>query len=214
MATNLSKDFTLAEVLGVLRILTQALSSVDIQDEELKAVIHLSILYVVEALGEAVDNDYVIKVAVTPTSDAIDISTYRLDKIVKITDSTAGVCVPARTLQGLTDEAAVEQHKNKIYYCHRGENIDLAKGSAVSAYGTMYLYYKKMPVKVTATADTLDIRDKYMDIVIDKAKIKCYELLNMQPPQDLTNSTASKIQQLREANNAEMINQTNVRKNK
>jgi len=143
-------------------------------------------------IGVTVTNFKYLKV--TPHStDTVDISGlgYGVDQIVKLSDSISGLCVPKPT--DVLDDLTYPQKQGKIHYYRRGETLVLRKGSDVSAYGTLTLEYVRSPMKVTTSTDYLDIKDKYISLIIDVAKLLVYEAVNAQPPEQLSKSVEERI---------------------
>jgi hypothetical protein len=198
----LSKDWTLQRARGILRVLIGEISEQEIQDLFLDDVIHLAVCDLAELLGESQYNDYGTLQIVTQTSDVIDVSTYRIDTITKLVDATNGYCVEKnpRELEGL---AGLLQTQGNIYWSKFGTNIYLYKPTALT-YGTLTLYYNRVPTKATADGDFLDIRDKYAKLAIDKAKILLYEMVGKAAPETLTGSVNNAVQQIRQANREEL----------
>lgn len=203
MATNLSKQWTLKSLIGILRTFVNEITPKKIQNLQLIDIIHLAIVDVVQQLGMVASKDYVVTpVTVTQTSDVIDISSYVVDQIIKLTDSGTGLIIPkdADEIESIDDP----QLQGEIYWTRLGEKIYLKKGSDVSAYGTLKLYYSRAPLKVTELTDTLDIKDTFIPLVVDKAKIKVYEMLNMTPPEQLQNQVNAAIANVKASTAQEM----------
>jgi len=197
--TPLSIDWTLVKARGIIRVLVDELSGHKIVDTAIDNMIHLSLCGVVSQLGEAVENDYIeLETPVTQTSNVIDVKAIRIDKIVKIVDATNGLVVEkgAKEFEGAK---LIDQNKKSIFWTRRGNNIDIWKGSSITSYGTLSLFYKTRPIEATADTTKLDISDDYMDIVITKAKILVYETLDKQVPQSLENNYQTLITGARNA---------------
>lgn len=199
--TPLSEDWTLADIFGLVRTLANELSGDKIGDEILVDMIHSNVCDIAEALGEATGNDYVEKKAVTQTDDIISLSGLRLDKILKLVDSVAGL-VRIYSLKEFEGIKRIKQEKEAacIYATQYGRKMELFKGDKVETYGTLTLSYKRSPIKAKADADYIDLPDKYMNLLISKTKITLYETLQMQPPDNLAQEVTNQVQNLRDAN--------------
>jgi hypothetical protein len=199
----LSKDWQLANVRGLLRIFANEVAPDKIQDLTLDDILHLAICDTIEALGEAAYSDYGTKQTVTQTSDVIDISSYGYDTITKLVDATNGLVVEVNPteFEGL---AGIPQKQSNVFWTKIGQSLYLYKGSSVSAYGTLNLFYNRRPIKATGDSDYIDISDKFADLAIQKAKARVYEVTNQVPPESLTSSINQQIQNVRKANMDEM----------
>lgn len=211
--TYLSKQWTVLIAVGFLRVLADKLSDDELTDEALIDILYGAVCSVVELLGPAAYKDYGQLVAITSandlTSDTYDISALEFDSLIKISDTDNNLYKEVRMKELDNFHALNNQFASKIVFAQHGEVIYFNKGSNTYAT-TVNLYYIRMPQKAgidsgtVETGDTLDIRDKYADLVIDKAKIKVYELLGKVAPESLTQSVNASSAQVRAANLAEM----------
>ncbi len=250
MSTYLSKDWTLARILGVLRITSNEIASDKLQDPELIDILHLAICDISELLGSSAYKDYGKRIkiffqiaqptaeqvndiwidtdasnkqyywngsswvanvnAATLPANIIDLSNHRIGTIIKLVDdvlaaTTNGLCIEVdqKEFDGIYN---IPQKQSNVYFTRFGERIYFYDGSALTARSapySMHLYYNRVPLYITATGDTVDIRDKYMKLVVDKAKIMIFENLHETAPESLTNTVNNSVNLIRQANLAE-----------
>jgi len=68
------------------------------------------------------------------------------------------------------DKSALE-NKSKIVWAYQGEKILLKKGETLTSYGTLTIRYPKLPTKVSADSDYIDVPDgPLVDLVIYKLR--------------------------------------------
>jgi hypothetical protein len=195
--------WTLKRARGLLRIFANEVAPDKIQDLTLEDIIHLAIGDTVEALGEAVYNEYGTKTTVTQANDVIDLSAIKYDSITKLVDETNGLCIEENNI-AFEGVSGIDQKKKNIFWTKIGSNIYLSKGSEVSAYGTLSLYYNAVPTRADEDTEYLDIPEKFVDLALTKAKIRVYEITNQVPPESLTNALSNQIQQIRKTNADEL----------
>lgn len=161
--------------------------------------------------------------ALTLSANIIDLSNHRVSSITKLVDD-----VLAATVNGLCIEVDqkefdalvnIPQKQSNVYYTRFGERLYIYDGAnittRVSPY-SMHLFYNIVPLKITNMLDTVDIRDKYMKLVVDKAKVMIYENLLEIPPESLTNTINNSVELIRQSNLAELSivkNRVKVTKN-
>ena len=104
----------------------------------------------------------------------LDLSAIKIDKIIKVKDSTSGLVSPKPSYD--FENLTIKGYVNSVFYNHSGEKLFLFKGSSVSAWGTLTLYYYRLPTPVSATTDYLDVKEKYFSILIDMIKLEVYEI--------------------------------------
>lgn len=251
MATNLSKDWTLEQVLGILRVIANEISPDKLQDPDLIDFLHLAICDVAELLGRSAYPDYGKRIkiffqdaqptaeqvndiwietdasnkhyywdgsswtananAATAADKIIDISMQKIHSIVKLVDDTLaatvnGLCIEKnqKEFHGLP---SLPQKQDNVFWVQVGERIYFYDGTnltARSAPYSMHLFYNRIPEKVTVTTDTIDIRDKYAKLVIDKTKLLIYENLGETAPESLTGSVNASVENIRQSNLAEL----------
>lgn len=106
------------------------------------------------------------------------------------------------------------QDKEEVYWTLLGETLYIRNritGITLEAqWGSLVVSYNRYPIKLSAASsdrlgDTLDIRDGYVRLVIDKAKLQVYEELEKIPPESLTGNINNMIEQIKQATNAESL---------
>jgi hypothetical protein len=146
------------------------------------------------AIGATVTN---IKYQVFTSYDgsAIDISALRLNNIMKLVDDTNGIIREENIKE--VEEITNHESRNKHSWWYRfGNYIYVVKGTEAPSFGTLNLYYNRIPTKATLETDTLDIRDEFVKVSLDITKTMVYETLKEQVPESLTNSINATINQL------------------
>ena len=123
--------------------------------------------------------------------DSIDISSYRYDSIVKLTDSNIGLCV-RKDFKSIDNILDSPQTASSIYYFVSGDTILLKKG-ADAVYGNLTLSYTRTPIKAVDDTDYLDIRDEFVNFVANKTALAVFEKLGKQPPESLASAVSSKL---------------------
>lgn len=129
----------------------------------------------------------------------VDISSLRVDKIIKIKDSNNGLVAEKKDL-AFENLANIDMYDNSVFYNLFGETLFLFKGGSVNAWGTLTLYYYRLPVLLSADGDYVDLRDKYVPLLIDKCYLEVYSRGKQQPPQSILNNVQNATQQIRGAN--------------
>lgn len=128
-----------------------------------------------------------------------DISTLKIDRIIKLVSSNLGEFSPSKD-SDFENLANIDEYDGEIFYNHAGEKLHLKKGSAVStAYGTISLDYYRLPDLATARTDYIDMKDNYIPLLIDRCKLDLYELSDKAAPQNLTDSVTTKVRELMNA---------------
>ena len=106
----------------------------------------------------------VILVPTVPTSDSISLAGVDMMRTgeqinVDINSSTTSA-IEAVSLEALRFFRNMStQNRSRIVYSLVGDRVILDKGSAVSTYGTILLYYPRSPVLVAQDTDFLDLPD-------------------------------------------------------
>jgi len=133
------------------------------------------------------------------TSTYLDLSALKIDKIVKLVDSVKGLVAEKKDLafENLTN---IDDYDNSVFYNHLGESLYLFKGANVSTWGTLTLHYYRLPNAVTADADYIDLKEKYIKLLLGSCKLDIYELAQKQAPKELTQSVESKTAAIRQTN--------------
>ena len=199
---NLSKNWTVGRANGILRQLTKTLTTDKITFDTLNDVLYGAVTSVVEMLGQVGYRDYGAVSTITLTANQFDLSTLSFDDLIKVHDATNGLCaeVPLKQLDDYHTD--IEQNASNVAFSRHGDTLIFNPGALT--VGVLKLYYIRTPTKTTATTDKVDIKEKYMDLVVDKAKIRLYEMTNKVPPESLTSSVANSIERIRNANAAEL----------
>lgn len=212
----LSKDWTLQNARGILRILANQIAGDEVQDLGIDDFIHLAISDLAELLGEAGYPDYGEVQTFTAidngigTTNGIDSiilsslnseleSSLKIDQITKVVGVTNGLFIEisAKEFDGLS---SIPQKTSNVFWFKFGDLILMYPGSDLNLDSTIYVYYNRTPTKATADSDYLDVKDKFVKLALDKAKIMIYEQLNMASPESLTNQINANIQQIRQTN--------------
>lgn len=131
--------------------------------------------------------------------------TYSLDKVIKIVSSTLGLLKEVKDYE-IHNVSNLSQFNNTMVWNRFGNTIEFIAGSGVVSTGTVYIYYYTQPIPVTASSDTLDLRDMYIPLVIAKVKNYCYEQLNKAAPEALTQLIESRTDMIRKRNAEELQN--------
>jgi hypothetical protein len=207
MANGRSLDFTIANCASRIQITADKLAPDKFLPDVIIDIIHEKILDVAEMLGDAGLEEYIEKQALTLVSKVADISTYRIDKVIAIRSSTAGVeCLERGTKHFERDRnrSQLTSGTNSVVWSRFGKNIEFEYGSALTI-GTLTMIFKALPTKKTLAAptETIDIPDKFVPLVLEKAEAKLYELVNQAPPATLEQSIVSRTDYIRKMNQAE-----------
>jgi hypothetical protein len=125
-----------------------------------------------------------------------DLSSYKIDTITAIEDSGTGLVIETN-LKELKKLPDIPQKQDEIYWTKFGRKLYLYKGTGVTSYGTLTMFYSALPTKATLNTDTLDIPDKFVDLVIQKAKVRVYEVINKAVPESLSTGVENKTEKLR-----------------
>ncbi len=129
----------------------------------------------------------------------VDVSGLKIDKIIKIKDSISGLVSERKDLE-FENLSTIDTFENSVFFNHFGETLFLFKGSGVTIWGTLTLYYYRLPTAVSADGDYIDMRDKYIPLLIDKCKLEVYERGSFAPPKELSLSVENRVQAIRKAN--------------
>jgi hypothetical protein len=200
---NLSKSFKLDGVKGIIRTLAKSISQQELLDTEITDIIHLSLLELVELLGDAVISDYTETATVNQSNNEITLS-MNYDKIVKLVDGTNGL-VLERSPADIEGTKTHPQSQKNIFYSVVGDKLELYKGTGIGgSYGTLTLYYTRTPNKAGADTEYLDIKDKFVSLLVGKAKIAVYEALGKSAPSELQEGMTNKILAIKQADRDEL----------
>lgn len=190
-----SIDYTLNDAISFLRISVGQISPEKIVDQQIIDAIHLGTCEVAQLLSEVKLNDYGTSATLTVTNDAASISSLAVQNIIKIVDSTNGLCIPKNQKQ--FDEIRLSpQNLANVFWVRNGNTINFYKGS-LESYGTVTLWYNAVPSKVTSGSSNLTIKDTYAGIVLRKARIHLFQQLNIVPPKSWEQSVNNTITRVR-----------------
>lgn len=206
----ISKDWTLNDALGFLRVLTNQIDTSKVQSNFIIDALHSSLSEVMQYLSVNKIFDYGIKTTLTPTvagsyatASLAGFTTNPVNKIVKIVDSTQAVgkrlCVE-KTQQQLDNLKNIKQSTTgTIFWSRNGNDINFYSGDlAISP--TLEFWYIGYPKKITVTTDYFEIKDIYMGLVLAKTKLKIYEILQSTPPDSVNQGVNNQIAVLRNSN--------------
>ena len=129
----------------------------------------------------------------------VDLSSLKIDKIIKVVDATEGLVSEKKDLE-FENLSNNTMYVNSVFYNYYGETLFLFKGSSVSAWGTLTLYYYRLPAFVTADGDYIDMKDNYIPLLIDKCYIDVYARGKMQPPQTILDNIKNATANIRSIN--------------
>ena len=190
-----SVDYTLNDAISFLRISVGQISPEKIVDQQIIDAIHLGTCEVAQLLSEVKLNDYGTSATLTVTNDAASISSLAVQNIIKIVDSTNGLCIPKNQKQ--FDEIRLSpQNLANVFWVRNGNTINFYKDS-LGSYGTVTLWYNAVPSKVTSGSSNLTIKDTYAGIVLRKARIHLFQQLNIVPPKSWEQSVNNTITRVR-----------------
>lgn len=190
-----SIDYTLNDAISFLRISVGQISPEKIVDQQIIDAIHLGTCEVAQLLSEVKLNDYGTSATLTVTNDAASISSLAVQNIIKIVDSTNGLCIPKNQKQ--FDEIRLSpQNLANVFWVRNGNTINFYKDS-LGSYGTVTLWYNAVPSKVTSGSSNLTIKDTYAGIVLRKARIHLFQQLNIVPPKSWEQSVNNTITRVR-----------------
>lgn len=130
----------------------------------------------------------------------------RISRINRVTFCLKGTTIELPTVEvrpAEFDNIHYLNQKNKeVYWYFFGETLYIRNRketiAAESDWGFLTVYYDRFPVKLTADSDdrlgdTLDVKDGFVDLVINKAKLANYEELQLTPPEALSNDINNAI---------------------
>lgn len=163
---------------------------------EIEGIIDANNFRVRQGAGENIAS---IRYAVFPshTAMSIDLSSYRISNITKLTDSITGeiVKVGDREFDNLS---RFPEKQSRLYFFVHGQTLYLHKGSRVTNIGTITMFYNSYPQLFTDDNSLLDIRDNYVPLVIATAKNYCIEHLGLAASEQLNNLIDAKKREIKE----------------
>lgn len=157
--------------------------------------------FVLPTTNQTVDYVEVIPTSITTVGNtAINISTLRLMRshaIKMYLESTSTPSVdPVSLEEYFTWQPQADKNANRIVWAYSGDELLLAKGNNLSAYGTFTLHYPRIPDQGTLDAQNLDIPDgAFIDICLTKFDMLIAEMTN-KPIPDRTQALTGMIQAL------------------
>ena len=129
----------------------------------------------------------------------LDLSALKLDKIIKLVDSTHGL-VPLKTAFDIENITNLAHNSTEVFGYHEGESIYLYKGSGVTSWGTLTLHYYRLPDLPTSDSDYIDVKDKYIRLLVDKCVVDVFALAKMEAPAQLRDNVDNRTQAIRQSN--------------
>jgi len=123
--------------------------------------------------------------------DIIDISSFRMDLPIKLSDSGIGLCTKKnfKTIENILNSP---QANKSIFWFLSGNSLILKKGNLIS-YGVLTFSYTRTPIKAVNGTDLVDIRDEFINLIVNKTALTVYEKLGKQAPESLNNAVSSKL---------------------
>jgi len=211
-----SKDWTLADALGFLRVLTNQIDVSKVGSNFIIDALHSSLSEVMQYLSVAKIFDYGIKTTLSAsvsgdyaTASLTGFTTNPVNKIVKIVDSAQAVgkrlCVEVTQEQFDNLKNIIQNTTGTIFWARNGNDINLYSGD-LTISASLEFWYIGYPKKITTTTDYFEIKDPYMGLVLAKTKLKIYEILQSSPPDSINQGVNSKIALLRNASIQEQAN--------
>lgn len=203
MAGTLGINWPKANVVGILRILLEEIAPDKVDTFAIDDYLYLSVCEVAEAIGVAGIPDYLTIVEdLTQSSNVIDVSEQNIDVIDTLEDVDAGYCYEATNKQ-IKNILTIPQKSEYIHWTLIGTDIHLVKGADATLGATFILTYNRIPAK-SVDDDTsptpvvfLDIRDKYIPLVIATTKLSIYEQLKLSPPNDLKAQIMAQVEKFK-----------------
>jgi len=195
-------------------------ATIDYLLTQIVSITSVNAFVVADSFGEnkitsgALDVSYGVLPLTAYTTNKLDcdISTINLDRIIKITDSVNGLVNPAgdAEIEGISYYSASlpgnSLKQGNVWFTQNGETVSFYKGTSVSTYGTLTMFYYEQPI-LLGTNDPLinyiDVRDKFIPLLFAIVKNMLYEQLQKQAPDSLTNMILAKTADIRASNKEE-----------
>lgn len=133
------------------------------------------------------------------SSTSLDLSSLKIDKLIKLVDSTNGL-IPLKNAFEIENIANLIHNSTEAFAYHEGETIYLVKGSDVANWGTLTLHYYRLPTLPSADTDYIDLKDKYMRLLIDKCVIDVFALAKLEAPSQVVAGVEARTQAIRQLN--------------
>jgi len=155
--------------------------------------------FVLTSYSDGVGGDTIKYFKVVPAGDdSADISSYNIDKISRIDCSNNGNIFKVRDEEyQIFKDLALKQ--NGTFWYQHGETLYFYKGSAAQAWGTVTMHYYGYPAVPSADINYIDLRDKYIPLLIDVVKAKVYEHLKIEAPEALAGAISAEVQRFTNA---------------
>lgn len=164
------------------------------------AIISSSIFEVSFALGADIPSSSLYYVVLPAHSaEFLDLSSLKLDKIIKLVDSTHGL-VPLKPAFDIENIVNLSHNTTEVFGYHEGEYIYLKKGATAAAWGTLTLHYYRLPDLPVNDTDYIDVKDKHIRLLVDKCVIDVFALAKMEAPSQLRENVDNRTQAIRQAN--------------
>lgn len=195
----LSKQYTFSQVETILRVLVDEIAPDKVQTLTIRDYINLSVNDVAEMLNGSSAPDYGTVVTGSVSNNQLAITGIDYDKVIKVVDATNGL-VPSKPDFAFENLSNITSYQNSVFHFQFGENLFFFKGTNIPSYGTISVYYYRQPTPVVTGSDYLDIRDKYIPLVLAKAKNYIYEQVGKQAPEALTALIENKTNEIRQLN--------------
>jgi len=133
------------------------------------------------------------------STTSLDLSALKLDKIIKLVDSVNRL-IPLKPAFDIENVINLSHNVSSgAYGYHEGETIYLVKGSSVT-WGTLTLHYYRLPILPASDTDYIDVKDKYIRLLVDKCVIDVFALASLNAPSQAVQSVENRTQGIRQLN--------------
>lgn len=194
--TKTGHGLTNADV-GKRILLTDTLTAI-LGISQIESIVSTSIFTITHSMGGDI-SQLIYAVLSAHSSSYLDLSTVKYDKLIKLVDSINGL-VPFKKAFEFENAINLVHNVTECFAYHEGEKIYLVKGSSVSSWGTLTLHYYRLPQMPSADADYIDVKDKYMKLLLDKCVLDVYSLAHIDAPAQMQTSVDAKTQAIRQLN--------------
>ena len=170
MATYLAKNTTVAEVIDAARLRSGTLVDALISPAICLKLLDLGVRRIASALNAAASPAYMTSLtdastAYTSNVASIAMTTYAVERIVKVVDSSHGN-IKFASFEEFEQLSSISNiYINDIFWSFEGETVRLRKVGTVTTGNTVVHYYKQ-PTEATIS-DTPDIPDKYVPLLVN-----------------------------------------------
>lgn len=211
-----SKDWTLDDVLGYLRVLTNQTSTDKVQSNFVIDFLHTSLSEVMQYLSVVKMFDYGIKTTLAVsvsgaygTGSLAGFTTNPVNKIVKIIDPSQvtgkKLCIEVTQEQFDNLKNIIQNRSGTIFWARNGNNINFYSGD-LTIGATLDFWYVAYPKKITIGTDYLEVKDPFIGLVLAKTKLKIYEMINSKPPDTINLAVNAQILEMRNAGLTDLTN--------